>query len=418
MIPGVEEGSVTPDYDAYCLSNIHDTVLELLGVRNVSNRTLPSDIFDGVSTEGTDKVVLVVLDGLGLREWHRQKEEGLIHLVETKGRVTPMTTVFPSTTAAALTTLVTGRTPQEHALVEWHLYLKQLDMLILTLPFSPAGERGSDRLLPLIRPSVLFKGETIFSRLRREGIRSYSFLNRQIAGTAYSGLAHSASNVLPYVTSSDLSVSLRRTIGQSSGPAFFYVYWSAVDTIEHIFGPNTEEAGNEAENISHALKTGFIDKLDEHAASHTIVLVTADHGQVFSPSSDMVMLNRYRRFMNSLEVSPNGRTIPPWGSPRDLYLQVAGEKVDDTRVFLRKNFEASALLTDEAVAAGLFGRGTPDKTFLERVGNVMLLPHGTRSMWYRLPGIRPPILNGQHGGLHPDEMRIPFAVANAGELTG
>ncbi|MDV3278097.1 MAG: hypothetical protein LYZ69_06485 [Nitrososphaerales archaeon] len=59
----LEKGTLPSKYDSCRLSNIHDSVLELLGVGGT--RRLPSDVFDGVDTDGVEKIVLFVFDGFG-----------------------------------------------------------------------------------------------------------------------------------------------------------------------------------------------------------------------------------------------------------------------------------------------------------------------------------------------------------------
>lgn len=410
----LERGLVLPLYDSYCLSNIHGTVMSLFGKREGG---LPGDVFDGVSTEGVENVVLFVFDGFGLNEWRRHSD-GFVGALSSRGRVTQITSTFPSTTSTALTTISTGLTPQQHGLIEWHMYVKELDEIILTLPFSPLGSKGYDLLLRRASPRILFSGTPITRTLRREGICTYSFLNRQIARSAYSSVAQSGSTIVPYASSSDMAVALRRALETARGPSFFYVYWSFIDTIEHSYGPATDESELEASSVSHALKVGLLDKLSGQAASRTLFLATADHGQIFSPSEDAVMLNRYRRLVRSFARGASGRPVLPWGSPRDVYVMVVPEELESTLSYLREKLGGVAYVisTESAVRAGLFGRGRPSRRFLERVGNVLLLPRGTGSVWYRHPGVEPPHLKGQHGGLHPDEMNVPFAAAKASSL--
>jgi predicted AlkP superfamily pyrophosphatase or phosphodiesterase len=188
--------------------------------------------------------------------------------------------------------------------------------------------------------------------------------------------------------------------------------------MEHIYGPNTEEVRLEASGISGMLKEGLLASLSGAKARETLLLATADHGQILSPPEEMSMLNRYRRLANSLAKNDAGERILPWGAPRDLYLSVAEGRVDETVEYLARALggAASVLKTSDAISSGLFGRGTATPTFLRRVGNVMILPTGTRSIWYRHPGVRPPDMKGRHGGLHPDEMTVPFAAAMASSL--
>lgn len=413
----LEEGAVLPDYDGHCISNLPSSILSLFGI-DAGRRELPSSVWEGVDTSGLDKVVLLVFDGLGYREWQRQTDGGIIGLLTDRGHVTPLTTVFPSTTSAALTTLATGLTPQEHSLVEWYLYVSELGMIIETLPFSPMGSFGRDRLLPVANPRILFTGETIYPRLRRQGVTSYVFLPRGIAYSGYSRVVHGGTKIVPYISSSDLCAGLRREIGSAKGSAYFYAYWSMIDTMEHVYGPNSEEVRLEAASISRALREGLLEGLSPSDASATLILATADHGQVYSPPENTLLLNRYRKLVRNFARSKEGEKILPWGAPRDVYLSLAEDKVGEMISYLAKALggAATVLKTSDAVSSGLFGKGTPTRTFLSRVGNVMVLPTGTGSIWYRYPGIKPPEIRGRHGGLHPDEMIVPFAAARASSL--
>lgn len=74
------------------------------------------------------------------------------------------------------------------------------------------------------------------------------------------------------------------------------------------------------------------------------------------------------------------------------------------------------LETDEAIAAGLFGINTPSAKFRRRVGNLMILPHGKGTVWYRYKKDDKLDLRGHHGGLTPDEMQIPLAAARVSDL--
>jgi len=411
------EGSVKPKYDSYCLSNVTSTLLSILGVENGRTK-LPADVFDGVDTTGVENVVLFALDGLGWSEWQRQTSSGFFGKMNERGSAMPITTVFPSTTSTALTTLLTGLTPQEHALIEWYLYLKEADMVIQTLPFSPAGSRGTDLLLPKVDPRVLFDGESVFGRLRSEGVMPHSYLNRYISRSAYSRLVHGASEVHGYSGLSDLSVMLTRTLESSKGPSFHYVYWSSVDTLQHLYGPGSEEAHLEANGVSQAFKAGLLDRLEGKAAAKTLFVATADHGHVCSPMAKASWLDARGKLMKSLAKSATGKTILPWGAPRDVYIRVEDDEVDEVYGYLSDSMaaEATVVKSADAAASGLFGTGNASQRFPERVGNIMVLPKGKRSVWYRVEGVEPPDLVGQHGGMHEDEMTIPLAIARASSV--
>ena len=410
-------GSVVPDYSRYCLSNVPSTILSIFGV-NSQRHILPRDALGNVETSGIDNVVLLLCDGLGYNEWIRQTDRGFINSISAKGSVRPITTVFPSTTAAALTTVSTGLTPQEHGLPEWFVYMDELDEIIVTLPFARVGEQGRDTLVGQIEPRFLFDGTTIFQRLKKEGVRSLSLTNRALAYTAYSKESRKGSEVLPYASASDLVVSLRRQLERARGLNLFYVYWSYVDTIEHIYGPNTPESEVEASLISHAFQEGFVSKLGREAAKKTLVIVTADHGQINIVPKDTVYMNRYRKLSSFLAQGSAGRVISPWGSARDAYLRVREEELDEAKQYLEAKLQgiASVVRTEDAIEEGLFGVNKPSRKFRRRVGNLMILPHGKKTVWYRYREGDSLGLKGHHGGLSRDEMTIPLAAARVSDI--
>ena len=409
--------STRPDYNGYCLSNVPNTALSVLGV-DPKRPTLPRDALGGVETSGVENVILLLCDGFGYKEWKRQSGKGFVGAVSRKGSVRPITTVFPSTTAAATATVSTGLTPQEHGLPEWFVYMEELGEIIVTLPFTKAGEQGRDTLVGSFDPKALFDGPTVFQKLKDAGVHSVSLTGRGLAQTAYTTVSRTGSDVAAYNTASDLSVSLRRLVERSRGQNLFYAYWSWVDTLEHIYGPSTDEVEVEASIISHALQEGFLSKLERSAAKKTIIMIVADHGQISIDPEKTLYMNRWGKLVKALQRSPKGKPIPTWGSARDAYLQIREDKLDETTDYLSRKLDgvASVLKTEDAIDAGLFGINKPTRKFRRRIGNLMVLPHGTKTVWFRYKKGESLDMRGHHGGLHPDEMTIPLAVARVSDL--
>jgi hypothetical protein len=68
------------------------------------------------------------------------------------------------------------------------------------------------------------------------------------------------------------------------------------------------------------------------------------------------------------------------------------------------------------IKKGLFGIGEPSDKFLQRAGNLLLLPHKNQSLWYEYIKGEKLEYKGNHGGLSEDEMLIPFAISRFSEL--
>jgi Type I phosphodiesterase / nucleotide pyrophosphatase len=410
-------GAVRPDYTGYCLSSVPNTILSIFGVSHQRPK-LPADALGTVETAGVDNVILLVCDGFGYREWKNQAGGGFVKTISEKGNVRPITTVFPSTTAAALTAISTGLTTQEHGLPEWYVYMSEIGEIIVSLPFTRPGEYGHDTLSGVLNPKALLDERTIFQRLKTEGVKSTSFTNRPLAHTVYSTLSRAGSDLSSYMTASDLAVSLRRQVEKSRGPALFYAYWPSVDTVEHTYGPNTDEAEVEASLISHALQEGFLSKMSKDAAKKTLILVTADHGQVNVVPEKLLYMNRWTKLSKAFAKTPSGKRILTWGGARDVFMQIEEDRLDETIDYLESKFAgtASIIKTEDLIDQGMFGINKPSRRFRRRAGNLMILPHGTKTAWYRYRKGDYLKVKGHHGGLTKDEMTIPLAAARVSDL--
>jgi len=410
---------IYPRYENYCFSNIPSAVLYLFGLQK--NSPL-SGILDKaeVTPVNSKKVVLFLIDGFGYKQWlkYADKYEFLKRFTK-KGVVAPMTTVFPSTTAATLTTINSGLTPQEHGLPEWWVYFDELDKIIVTLPFTPLGEEGRDTLLKAgVDPKILFDGKTIYETLSKSQIPSFTFIRDTYAESAYSKSVHRGSETISFINSSDLLVNLRKKIAEVSTPAYFYIYWDVVDSISHTYGPHTEQYLAELNGFFYLLQEEFIQKIEKNLAKEISILITSDHGQVNIDPKQTIYLNQYPDIVNNFQVGSSGNKILPWGSPRDVFLAIKPEKLNQVLEFLTNTLQnkVAVMKIEKAFEEGLFGQGDLHKKFRNRVGNILILPRGNSTVWYEHFKDEKIDLLGMHGGLSPDEMLIPFAVAKGNQL--
>jgi Type I phosphodiesterase / nucleotide pyrophosphatase len=229
---------------------------------------------------------------------------------------------------------------------------------------------------------------------------------------------HRGSVTIPFINSSDLLVNLRQKISATSGPAYFYVYWDAVDAIAHTYGPHTEQYDAELTGFAYLLQRELIDKIPARTAADVLLMVTADHGHINVAPGETLYLNRYPRLLRSLEVSPGGQRILPWGSPRDVFLRVQEERLSEIAAWLTHRLagKATVMTSGEALQQQLFGVGKLHKRFKHRVGNLVVLPERDYLIWFEHLKGKKFGLQGMHGGLRPDEMLVPFATANLAAL--
>jgi len=92
-------------------------------------------------------VVLVYFDAFGWTLQERHAEHTVLAHAAAAGLLTQLTSQFPSTTTAQVTTIHTGLPVAEHGLYEWHILEPALDRIITPLLFSYAGDGQRGTLL-------------------------------------------------------------------------------------------------------------------------------------------------------------------------------------------------------------------------------------------------------------------------------
>src|SRR3954447_1019551 len=135
-------------------------------------------------------LVLVLLDALGWRFFARHADRHpLLRRFLADGTVAKLTSQFPSTTTAHVTTLHTGRPVAEHGLYEWNLYEPAIDALVTPLMFAFAGDGRRDTLR-VVRadPRAMYPGDTFYRRLAGAGVRCLAFQPASFAPSTYDGV--------------------------------------------------------------------------------------------------------------------------------------------------------------------------------------------------------------------------------------
>ena len=125
------DGWVAPAYQDFSIANLPATIAALLGIDLPGALpALPSNAWRDWSA-GLQRVVLVIVDGLGYRllqgRWAAGDAQQLVNLASA-GRLLPLTSVFPSTTDAAMMSLQTGTAPATHGWLAWEMYLREVGM--------------------------------------------------------------------------------------------------------------------------------------------------------------------------------------------------------------------------------------------------------------------------------------------------
>lgn len=400
-------GFIRPAYGAYCFAHLPDTIKHLFGLP--APTPLPADTLP--DAPAFERVVVVLLDAFGWRlfEKHAGRSPFLREVV-TGGVVSQLTAQFPSTTAAHMTCLHTGLPVGVSGVHEWFYYEPEIDVVIAPLLFSPAGDTQRDVLVSQgVRAERLFPRETIYADLQRAGVASYVFAHLAYARAAYSAHVTRGAQAVPFVTSAEAFVNLNTLLERERGRLYALVYVDAIDALSHHYGPGSAQV--EAETAA------LLAQLDQflRAASgrhrRTLLIVTADHGQIDIDPATTVYLNRMMpELLAHLKRNRQGWPLLFGGAARDLFLYIQDESLDAIQTRLAHDLAGRAVVqaTQALIDQGLFGPPPVSQRLIDRIGNLAILPLANESVYWYEAGRFEQRFYGHHGGLAPDEMRIPF----------
>lgn len=410
--PGGAGRETRPLYDSYCFSRVPWT-LEAALTGAPDPRALPDDALGALAGRPQTVVVLFV-DAFGWRffEEFSERTPALARFLRG-GSVSKLTALFPSTTAAHVTCLHTGLTAAESGIYEWYQYEPAVDGMIAPLLFSPAGERGRGGLD--LAPETLFDGETMHQRLAARAVRSISVTPAEFTPSPFNDTVTRGAEELPWEGLAEgLDTLARVTAERGAGPRLIHYYYGGLDRAAHLHGPDSPAFRAAVRRFFGALERRFFARLeDAGAGARTCVVLTADHGMMAHDPERAVYLDRILpQAAQWLERDGQGRLKTPAGSPRDFFLHLRAERFDEAMAAIRAALAGVAEVrpVDELVSGGYFGGAPPSPRFLARVGNAVILPHPGRAVWWYGEGRFERHHRGDHGGLTPEEMEVPFGV--------
>jgi hypothetical protein len=369
-VHGDPDEPLRPDYGGACLTEVVPTLLRLDALREAD--ALPAWLPAPLARAA--KVVLLVLDGLGARSLaeHRSATPVMSSLASTT-----MTSVAPTTTAAALTSLTTGRAPADHGVLGYRLRVGGEVLSVLRWT-TGAGDARAE-----IRPRAFQQVEPFLGR--RVPVVSHA----AFAGSGFSQAHLGAPDLYGWRVSSSIAVFVQRAL--AGGAPFVYAYYDGIDKVAH-----TEGLGE-----CYEAELAAVDRLVEDLANRLPagcgLAVTSDHGQVETDSPPLDLDPGLMEDVTGLS-----------GEGRFRWLHVRDGAAERVAATARELYGGVAWVRTlaEIDDAGWFGRPLSD-AFRRRVGDVALVARGAVSFADPAdPGeVR---LRSRHGSLTPAEELVPL----------
>jgi predicted AlkP superfamily pyrophosphatase or phosphodiesterase len=347
------------------------------------------------------------VDGFGWRFFERFQETPFLQRLAKQGQIEKLISQFPSTTAAHLTTIHTGWTVGQSGVHEWIYYEPQVDAIIAPLLFSYAGHWERDLLKQTgVEPSFLYPRGIFYPELKNMGVQPFVFGIRDYTPSTYSRAVADGAEFRAFKTLSEALINLRVLLQEQTQPAYVYLYFDRIDMLAHDYGPSAPQTEAEIETflliMQHYFERVFMGK------KRILFLMTADHGQVGVSPQNTIYLNLHADFKGIerlLKTNRRGQLLVPAGSPRDMFLYIKDDRLDEAQSFLASKLEerADVVRTATLIDDGYFGPEVSSR-FRERVGNLVILPYRNESVWWYEKGKFEQRFYGHHGGLTPEEM--------------
>ena len=386
--------SALPDYNN-CLVNLSNSILKRFGARTTAG-TLP--LADPYLEGEYRNVVLLILDALGTSIVERHLEKNGFFRSHIAGS---FDSVYPPTTVAATTSILSGCYPNEHGWLGWDIYYPQINKNVTVFTnteqrtekenavpsaaFSDGRKRWSEDSLEEASPAAEY----------HVGFRYTPYKNileiiKEAGGSAFAAMPY----LPPYPQSMDAILNHVEKLCREPGRKFIYAYWNEPDAAMHQTGtgsPETHRVVTELEKMVEKTVSGLSD---------TLFLITADHGHM--DSRNCCLLD-YPEIMNCLVRRPSFE-------PRTLNLFVKDEYKETFPTIFNKYFgDSFVLLTRAEVLSGrVFGTGKDRDGLEEMLGDYLALAISDRSIFtthfeaQEMPGV--------HAELTGEEIRIPLIV--------
>lgn len=381
-----------PDYHGGSIVNLAATLVSARG--GADGLYPPLRLLPPQDVAEARHLILMVVDGLGHDTLLRLGRGGSLHSHLRGG----ITSVFPSTTASAIPTFLTGLAPQQHALTGWHMHFREIGTIAAVLPFT-ARHGGPSLKTASVDPARLLAPSPIFNRMRTGShvVSPNKIINSDF-NSAFTGQAKKHG----YASLDECFSRVAAIAKDTEQRSFIHVYWPTLDAIAHEYGIMSSQAGRCFERLDEA----FGRFLAEIAGSDSAVVVTADHGFIDRSKDRLLELDDYPDLARML-------VLPLCGEQRVVYAYVRPECCRDFEAFVTTRLGAAAALfrSHELLEAGWFGLGTPDPRLLDRIGHYTLVMRDNWTLADLLPGEKRHDMIGVHGGVSAAEMTVPLMVA-------
>jgi hypothetical protein len=383
---------ILPNYRDGSIVNLMASILRSYGLETPYR---PLKLLPPAELAESRNVVLLVLDGLGYEYLRKYGRKSFLH-GKSRGKIT---SVFPSTTAAACTTFNTGLAPAQHATTGWFMYLKELGTIAVTIPFTPRyarTERSASFIRLKIRPKGIFAHKPVFEKLP---VPSYMVAGKEIVNSVFSSIYARKAKQVGCRNIPDFFSKLKLVLAKP-GRKFVYAYWPDIDSLIHDYGTKDARVKKRLMRLDEGFRS-----LYRSLGEDTTIIVTADHGLIDNRPSARVLLRDHPGLQRCL-------SMPLSGESRAAYCYVHPSRRSQFEKYVRTHLAGKCTLhrSGELVRKGYFGLFSPHEKLWDRIGDYVLIMEDNYLIKDFILGEKEKYNVGVHGGISREEMWVPLIV--------
>jgi len=321
-------------------------------------------------------VVLFLVDAMGSEILKKHPEQSKF-LIENQ--IQTLTTVFPSTTVSATTSVLTGLPPISTGWIGWLQYVKEEARSVIFFfnkDFYDADHEFdynvSEKFVPVTKIYDLIEQ-------KNSGIKAIEVFPEF--------------RVPEHKEFKDLCNTVIKET-KSKGNHFIYAYWDKLDTYLHATGTTSKKVQNHIQEINNDFKY-LVEKLDDD----TLVIVTADHGQI---DIEEIELWKYKSIIDTFAHNPSVE------ARATAFFIKEGMEEQFVEEF-NKSFRDSFILykSEAFLKSKYLGNSDEHIKMREFLGDYFSIAIDKYS--FKLINSKKGFL-AQHAGLTKDEMLIPLIV--------
>lgn len=360
--------TIFPDFNN-CLTNVSNSILKYFDVLPY-HKTLPE--LDNILNERNYKnVVLILYDGMGSNLLKRNLSPNAF--LNTH-KIKDINAVFPPTTTASTTSVLSGLNPSEHGWLGWDLYFKEIDE---TVTMFTNNKKDTEEKISI--ESVANKYYPYKSIIELINEKHDAYYLSPFSDIKYSNL-------------DDMYKQIKELCAKDNRK-FIYAYHTEPDMTMHTEGTDTS-----------TVKELFL-KIDKgtkdlcNSLHDTLVIIIADHGHL---NCEYITLSEHNDIFSTLkqDISIEGRAC-------NFFIKEE-EKAKFEQLF-NQYFANDFILynKDEVIKKNIFGIGSSHARFKDSLGDYLAIATSNKYFRYNENSLN---FKSMHAGITEDEVLIPLII--------